>query len=69
MAVEAEALLADAGWLPEPLRTPGRATGDEQTSESAIEETPEQSSEKLPEDEDEPVPQNDSADEPMIAAE
>jgi ParB family chromosome partitioning protein len=69
MAVEAETLLADAGWLPEPLRTPGRATGDEQTSESAIEETPEQSSEKLPEDDDEPIAQNVSADEPMIAAE
>jgi ParB family transcriptional regulator, chromosome partitioning protein len=26
MAVEAEALLADTGWLPEPLRTPCRAT-------------------------------------------
>ena len=30
MAAEAETLLADTGWLPEPLRTPGRATGDEQ---------------------------------------
>ncbi len=69
MAAEAETLLADTGWLPEPLRTPGRATSDEQASESAIEEAPEQSSEKLPEDEDEPAAQNDDGGEPMIAAE
>ena len=29
MAVEAEALLAGTGWLPEPLRTPGRTCGRE----------------------------------------
>jgi ParB family chromosome partitioning protein len=69
MAAEAETLLADTGWLPEPLRTPGRATGDEQASQDVIEETPEQSSEKLPEDEDEPVAQNDDDGEAMIAAE
>ena len=69
MAAEAETLLAETGWLPEPLRTPGRATGDDQRSESAVEETPEQSSEKLPEDEDEPAAQNDEAGEPMIATE
>jgi ParB family chromosome partitioning protein len=69
MAAEAETLLADTAWLPEPLRTPGRAAGDEQTSESVAEEAPEQSSEKLPEDEDEPAAQNDEAGEPMIAAE
>ncbi|MBB5046092.1 ParB family chromosome partitioning protein [Rhodopseudomonas rhenobacensis] len=69
MAAEAETLLADTGWLPEPLRTPGRASGDQQTSESAIEQTPEQSSEKLPEDEDQPAAQNDDTGEPMIAAE
>ncbi len=69
MAAEAETLLADTAWLPEPLRTPGRATGDEQAPESAIKETPAQSSEKLPEDEDEPAAQNDDAGEPMIAAE
>ncbi|VFU10180.1 ParB/RepB/Spo0J family partition protein [Methylocella tundrae] len=69
MAAEAETLLADTGWLPEPLRTPDRATGDEQAPESATEETPEQSSEKLPEDEDEPAAQNDDTGEPMIAAE
>jgi ParB family chromosome partitioning protein len=69
MASEAETLLADTGWLPEPLRTPDRATGDERASESATEETPEQSSEKLPEDEDEPAAQNDDAGEAMIAAE
>jgi ParB family chromosome partitioning protein len=69
MAAEAETLLADTGWLPEPLRTPGRAIGDQQAPESAIEETPEQSGEKLPEDEDEPAAQNDDTGEPMIAAE
>jgi ParB family transcriptional regulator, chromosome partitioning protein len=69
MAAEAETLLADTGWLPEPLRTPGRASGDQQSPESTVEETPEQSSEKLPEDEDEPAAQNDEAGEPMIAAE
>ena len=69
MAAEAETLLADTGWLPEPLRTPGCAIGDQQAPESAIEETPEQSGEKLPEDEDEPAAQNDDTGEPMIAAE
>jgi ParB family chromosome partitioning protein len=69
MAAEAETLLADTGWLPEPLRTPGRATGDEQASQDVIEETPEQSSEKLTEDEDEPAAQNDDDGEAMIAAE
>jgi hypothetical protein len=62
-------LLADTGWLPEPLRTPDRAAGNEQTSESPTEETPEQSSEKLLEDEDEPAAQNEDTGEPMIAAE
>lgn len=28
MATEAEALLADSGWLPEPLRTPGSSSAD-----------------------------------------
>lgn len=69
MAAEAETLLADTAWLPEPLRTPSRAAGGEQASESAVEEAAEQSGEKLPEDEDEPVAQNDDAGEPMIAAE
>ena len=69
MAADAETLLADTGWLPEPLRTPGRAIGDQQAPESAIDETPEQSGEKLPEDEDEPAAQNDDTGEPMIAAE
>ena len=69
MAAEAETLLADTGWLPEPLRTPGRATGDEQASQDVIKETPEQSSKKLPEDEDEPAAQNDDDGEAMIAAE
>jgi ParB family chromosome partitioning protein len=69
MAAEAETLLADAAWLPEPLRTPGRAVEAEAAPESAGEETVEQSSEKLPEDEDEPVAQNDDAGAEMIAAE
>ena len=42
MATEAEALLADSGWLPEPLRTPGQAaTADVETSDSAVAETAE----------------------------
>jgi ParB family chromosome partitioning protein len=69
MAAGAETLLADTGWLPEPLRTPGRASGDDQAPAPVTEETPEQPSEKLPEDEDEPAAQNDDAGEPMIAAE
>ena len=69
MAVEAETLLADTAWLPEPLRTPGRAVGDGRASESAVEEAAEQSSEKLPEDEDEPAAENEDAGEAMIAAE
>lgn len=69
MAAEAESLLADTAWLPEPLRTPGQTAGEGQALESAVEETPEQSSEKLPEDEDESTAQNDDTGEPMIAAE
>jgi ParB family chromosome partitioning protein len=69
MATEAETLLANSGWLPEPLRTPGRAADDDQRAVPVIEETPEQSSEKLPEDEDEPSAQNDDDGEAMIAAE
>ncbi len=69
MAAEAQTLLADTDWLPEPLRTPGRAIEAEAAPESAGEETAEQSSEKLPEDEDGPVAQNDDVGEPMIAAE
>jgi ParB family chromosome partitioning protein len=69
MAAEAETLLADTGWLPEPLRTPAQATNDERASQDLIEETPEQSSEKLPEDEDELAAQNDDDGKAMIAAE
>jgi ParB family chromosome partitioning protein len=55
MAAEAETLLANTGWLPEPLRTPGQATvADAPTTESAIEETAEKSSENKLEDEEEP---------------
>jgi ParB family transcriptional regulator, chromosome partitioning protein len=69
MAAEAETLLADTGWLPEPLRTPGHAGDGDRVPESATEETLAQSSEKLLEDEDEPAAQNDDTGEPMIAAE
>jgi ParB family chromosome partitioning protein len=69
MAAEAETLLADTAWLPEPLRTPGRTAGGDQAPESAAEETVEQSSEKMLEDEDEPAAQNDDAGDPTIAAE
>ncbi|NVN09805.1 ParB/RepB/Spo0J family partition protein [Nguyenibacter vanlangensis] len=69
MAAEAETLLADTAWLPDPLRTPGRAVVAEPAPESVAEEAAEQSSEKLPEDDDEPVAQNDDAGADMIAAE
>jgi ParB family chromosome partitioning protein len=55
MAAEAETLLANTGWLPEPLRTPGQATvGDAPAVESAIQETAEKPSENKLEDEEEP---------------
>ncbi|MFG1280402.1 DNA-binding protein, partial [Xanthobacter autotrophicus] len=44
MATEAETLLADTGWLPEPLRTAGMKspeTGEATASESVVEETAE----------------------------
>ena len=69
MAVEAETLLADTGWLPEPLRTPGRPVADEHVTESAVEETAAQSSENKLEDEEEPADHNDSAGEQIMAAE
>lgn len=69
MATEAETLLADTAWLPEPLRTPGQTADERQPPESAMEETPERSSEKLLEDEDEAAAQNGDIGEPMIAAE
>ena len=69
MAVEAETLLADTGWLPEPLRTPGRPVVDEQVTESAVEETAAQSSENKLEDEEEPADHNDHAGEQIMAAE
>ncbi|OIR00522.1 chromosome-partitioning protein Spo0J [mine drainage metagenome] len=48
MAAEAETLLADTGWLPEPLRTAGMAAPD--TDEAAIgEDSPSESSEGDPE--------------------
>ncbi|WFU79274.1 ParB/RepB/Spo0J family partition protein [Bradyrhizobium sp. CIAT3101] len=69
MAAEAETLLADTAWLPEPLRTPGQTAGEEQTPESAIEETPEKSSENKLEDEEEPATHNNDAGEQIMAAE
>ncbi len=69
MAVEAETLLADTGWLPEPLRTPGRPVADEQVTESVVEETAAQSSENKLEDEEEPADHNDDAGEEIMAAE
>jgi ParB family chromosome partitioning protein len=43
MAVEAERLLADAGWLPEPLRTPDAVAADAPSveTEGGLEELPE----------------------------
>uniref|UniRef100_A0A9E8CJN3 ParB/RepB/Spo0J family partition protein n=1 Tax=Bosea sp. NBC_00436 TaxID=2969620 RepID=A0A9E8CJN3_9HYPH len=42
MAREAETLLAETGWLPEPLRTPGRSdaeAGEPQAADAVVEET------------------------------
>ena len=54
MAAEAEALLADAGWLPEPLRTPGHPEpqAGEATAEPAGEETAENDGETAVGEED-----------------
>lgn len=79
MAAEAEALLADTGWLPEPLRTPGRGQGeardaaastDAAASEPPVEGSAENDGETAMVDEDAPA-ENDEADDARqtIAAE
>ena len=79
MAAEAETLLVDAGWLPEPLRTPGRGQavardtaecGGAAAPESAVDESAENGGETAMVDEDAPV-ENDEADDALhtIAAE
>ena len=79
MAAEAETLLADSGWLPEPLRTPGRdeneardtaASGEAAAPEAAVEESAENDGETAMVDEDTPA-ENDQADDALqtIAAE
>jgi ParB family chromosome partitioning protein len=70
MAAEAETLLANTGWLPEPLRTPGQATvGDAPAVESAIQETAEKPSENKLEDDEEPSADNDELADHVMAAE
>ncbi len=70
MAAEAETLLADTGWLPEPLRTPGQATvADAPAMESAIEETAEKPSENKLEDDEEPSADNGEVADHVMAAE
>ena len=69
MAAEAEALLADMAWLPEPLRTAGRAANVELAPESAVPETPEEPSENKLEDDEEPAAHNYGAGEQIMAAE
>jgi ParB family chromosome partitioning protein len=74
MAAEAEALLAETNWLPEPLRTPGRASaevtpsdGDE--ADATVEESAEDDGRAVMADE-EPLAENEPADAPQtIAAE
>jgi ParB family transcriptional regulator, chromosome partitioning protein len=71
MAKEAEHLLADAGWLPEPLRTPGRTEISASTSsESAVEATAENDGETAMVEEHD-LEDTDQADDasPTIAAE
>ncbi len=70
MAAEAETLLADTGWLPEPLRTPGQATvADAPAMESAVEETAEKPSENKLEDDEEPSADNGELADHVMAAE
>ncbi len=75
MAREAETLLADTGWLPEPLRTPGHASTDAPAAETVDadptgEETTADGGETAMVD-DEPLAENDPADDAphAIAAE
>jgi ParB family chromosome partitioning protein len=75
MAAEAETLLADTGWLPEPLRTPGCASAEMPMPQSgepdvAVEETAGYGGETAMADE-EPSAENDPADDAphAIAAE
>ena len=79
MAAEAETLLADAGWLPEPLRTPGRGqavardtaeSGGATALESAVEASAENGGETAMVEEDAPA-ENDEAEDALhtIAAE
>jgi len=72
MAAEAETLLADTGWLPEPLRTPGRSTvenGGAPASVSAVDEAADQGDETAAEDEEGTAPDNDDAPAHSVAAE
>jgi ParB family chromosome partitioning protein len=70
MAAEAETLLANTGWLPEPLRTPGQATvADAPAVESAIQETAEKPSENKLEDDEEPSADNGEIADHIMAAE
>jgi ParB family chromosome partitioning protein len=70
MAAEAETLLANTGWLPEPLRTPEQgAIADAPPTESAAEETAEKPSENKLEDEDEPSAHNGELADHVMAAE
>lgn len=77
MATEAETLLADTGWLPEPLRTPGEpvqndreTTCDPAKPEPVIAETATKDGETAMDSEDVPD-ENDDAEEPshVVAAE
>ena len=63
MAAEAETLLAGTGWLPEPLRTPGRSqveTG-EAASDSVIDETAENDGETVQGEEEDAEPRHAAA--------
>jgi ParB family chromosome partitioning protein len=72
MAAEAKTLLAYTGWLPEPLRTPGRDTvegGRAPASESAAEETADQGAETTVEDDEGVDADNDDSTAHIVAAE
>jgi len=79
MAVQAETLLADTGWLPEPLRTPSRAQvdgrdvvedGNDVGSDTAVEQSVEDGGETVVVDETTSIENGEADDEPhTIAAE
>ena len=70
MATEAETLLAGTGWLPEPLRTPGRSQAEsgDAVSDSVIDEAAETNGERVLGEDDERADTDEADGEPRPAA-